>query len=70
MARISGVNIPTNKKVNIALTYIFGIGNKIALDICESASIDVSKRVSELNDEEINKRLLDQINQIIKNKAY
>ena len=55
MARISGVNIPTNKKVNIALTYIFGIGKKIASDICNSASIDVTKRVSELNDEEINK---------------
>ena len=34
MARISGVNIPTNKKIHIALTYIFGIGPKIALDIC------------------------------------
>ena len=55
MARISGVNIPTNKKVNIALTYIFGIGNKIAKDICSSASIDISKRVSELNDDELNK---------------
>ena len=55
MARISGVNIPTNKKVNVALTYIFGIGSKIASDICNSASIDVSKRVSELNDDELNK---------------
>ena len=55
MARISGVNIPTNKKVNIALTYIFGIGNKVALDICKNASIDFSKRVNELNEEEINK---------------
>ena len=55
MARISGVNIPTNKKVNIALTYIFGIGNKFALDICKNASIDITKRVSELNDEEVNK---------------
>ena len=55
MARISGVNIPTNKKINIALTYIFGIGSKIAGDICSEASIDISKRVSELNDEEINK---------------
>ena len=36
MARISGVNIPTNKKVNIALTYIFGIGKKIALDISKT----------------------------------
>ena len=55
MARISGVNIPTNKKINIALTYIFGIGPKIASDICDEASIDVSKRVSELNDDELNK---------------
>ena len=55
MARISGVNIPTNKKVHIALTYIFGIGRKIANDICDTASVDTSKRVSELNDEEIGK---------------
>ena len=55
MARISGVNIPTNKKVHIALTYIFGIGKKIASNICVEASIDVSKRVSELNDDELNK---------------
>ena len=55
MARISGVNIPTNKKVNIALTYIFGIGNKVAEDICRNASIKLYKRVNELNEEEINK---------------
>jgi len=55
MARISGVNIPTNKKINIALTYIFGIGNKIAGDICTEASIDITKRVSELTDEDLNK---------------
>ena len=55
MARISGVNIPTNKKVNIALTYIYGIGKKIASDICTNASVDFSKRVNELNDDELNK---------------
>ena len=62
MARISGVNIPTNKKINIALTYIFGIGNKIAGDICSEASVDITKRVSELNDDEINviRDLIDQ----------
>ena len=63
MARISGVNIPTNKKVNIALTYIFGIGKKIANDICSSASVDTSKRVSELDDDDLNK-----IRDIIDNK--
>ena len=55
MARISGVNIPTNKKVHIALTYIYGIGSKISIDICKDASIDTSKRVSELKDDELNK---------------
>ena len=55
MARISGVNIPTNKKVHIALTYIYGIGSKISLDICKDALIDTSKRVSELKDDELNK---------------
>ena len=62
MARISGVNIPTNKKINIALTYIFGIGNKVAGDICSKASVDITKRVSELNDDELNliRDLIDQ----------
>ena len=55
MARISGVNIPTNKRIHIALTYIFGIGPKIAGDICIEASIDISKRVNQLNDDEVNK---------------
>ena len=55
MARISGINIPTNKKIHIALTYIYGIGKKIANDICVDASVDISKRVSELKDDELNK---------------
>ena len=55
MARISGVNIPTNKKVSIALTYIFGIGRTRAVDICSKASVDKSKRVNELNENEISK---------------
>ena len=55
MARISGVNIPTAKKIHIALTYIYGIGPKIATELCDQASIDKSKRVNELNDNELNK---------------
>ena len=55
MARISGVNIPANKKIQIALTYIFGIGTKNANDICQQASIDSTKRVNQLNEEEVNK---------------
>ena len=55
MARISGVNIPTNKRVHIALTYIYGIGEKIARDICSSADVDISKRINELTDDQLNK---------------
>ena len=55
MARISGVNIPTNKRACIALTYIFGIGPKRAADICAKASIEKSKRINELNEDEISK---------------
>ena len=55
MARISGVNIPTNKRIRVALTYIFGIGPKIANDICNEASVDITMRVSQLKDEEVNK---------------
>ena len=55
MARISGVNIPSNKKINIALTYIFGIGQKRASNICIKASIDQSKRVNQLNEDEVTK---------------
>ena len=55
MARISGVNIPTNKRIRVALTYIFGIGPKIANDICNEASVDMKMRVSQLKDEEVNK---------------
>ncbi len=55
MARISGVNIPTGKKIHIALTYIFGIGSKIANDLCDQASIHKTKRVNQLNDDELNK---------------
>ena len=53
MARISGVNIPTNKKVNVALTYIYGIGDKFSKQICTSLEIPKKKRVNELTDEEI-----------------
>lgn len=53
MARIAGVNIPTNKRLPIALTYIFGIGRTRAVDICEKASIDMTLRVNQLSDDEL-----------------
>ncbi len=53
MARIAGVNIPTAKRVPIALTYIHGIGNAAAREICDSVGIDVTRRVNELSDAEV-----------------
>ena len=53
MARIAGVNIPTKKRVLIALTYIYGIGDKFSQDICKALEIPKSKRVNELTDDQI-----------------
>ena len=53
MARIAGVNIPTGKRVPIALRYIHGIGPHTAKDICTSLNIDESRRVNELSDAEV-----------------
>ena len=55
MARIAGVNIPTAKKIEVALTYIFGIGRKTAQDICTKSGIAYDRRVHELSDEEVAK---------------
>ena len=54
MARISGVDIPDNKRGEIALTYIFGIGKSSAQAILTKAGIDLSKKVQEWTDEESN----------------
>ncbi len=53
MARIAGINIPSEKRVVIGLTYIFGIGRKNATDICTKAGIKSAVRVNELSDDEI-----------------
>ena len=54
MARIAGVDIPDNKRGEISLTYIFGIGRRSAQSILAQANIDVSKKVKDWNDEESN----------------
>jgi small subunit ribosomal protein S13 len=53
MARIAGVNIPTNKRVEIALTYIHGIGPTTAKKIAAKLGIDESRRVQDLTDQEV-----------------
>ena len=53
MARISGVNLPLNKQVHIALQYIYGIGDHYADKICKDLNIERSKRVNNLSDDEV-----------------
>lgn len=53
MARIAGVNIPTNKRVTISLRYIYGIGPAKAQEICTKLGIADDKRVNQLSDEEV-----------------
>ncbi|MBQ4136112.1 MAG: 30S ribosomal protein S13 [Clostridia bacterium] len=55
MARIAGVDIPNNKRVEIALTYIYGIGRKSANDILSKTGVDPDKRAKDLTEEEIAK---------------
>jgi small subunit ribosomal protein S13 len=57
MARIAGVNIPTNKRVEVALTYIHGIGRTTAKKITEQLGIAPEKRVQDLTDQEVDKDL-------------
>jgi small subunit ribosomal protein S13 len=53
LARIAGVNIPTSKRVQVALTYITGIGQSTAKKICESLDLTDNRRVNELSDAEV-----------------
>ena len=53
MARIAGVNIPSNKRLQIALTYIYGIGPNFSKIICKNTNLDGNKRVNELVESEI-----------------
>ena len=53
MARIAGVNIPTQKRVEIALTYIHGIGRTKASEICSKVGIPAERRVNDLTDDEV-----------------
>lgn len=55
MARISGVNIPSDKRIVIALTYVYGIGPATAKKVLQSAGIDENTRTKDLTDEQINK---------------
>jgi small subunit ribosomal protein S13 len=53
MARIAGVDLPRNKRVEVALTYLFGIGRSLSKEILEKAGIDRNKKSDDLNDDEV-----------------
>lgn len=55
MARIAGVDLPNQKRIDIALTYIYGIGRKLAAQILEEAKVDPGIRVKDLSDDELNR---------------
>lgn len=61
MARIAGVDLPRGKRVEVALTYIYGIGRSSARDILNDTAVDPDTRVQDLSDEDVNKlrRLID-----------
>lgn len=64
MARIKGVDIPDNKRIEIALTYIYGIGRKLSNKILADAKIDINKRAKELSNDEL-AAIREQINKYI-----
>ena len=55
MARIAGVDLPKRKRIDVALTYIYGIGRSSAQDILSKVSIDYTTKTEELSDDEVNK---------------
>ena len=55
MARISGVDLPRNKRIDIGLTYVFGIGKTSAKQIVKDANVSPSTRCNDLTDEEVTK---------------
>ncbi len=53
MARISGVDLPRNKRMEVALTYLYGIGRSLAQRICAAANVNVNKKTDQLEDDEV-----------------
>ena len=55
MPRILGVDLPKEKRIHVSLTYLYGVGDKTALDICRAAGIDPARRAKDLNEEEVSR---------------
>ena len=65
MARIKGVDIPDNKRIEIALTYIYGIGRSLSNQILNDAGVDINKRAKDLSNDELN-TIIDEVFEIVK----
>jgi small subunit ribosomal protein S13 len=65
MARISGVDLPREKQIQIALTYLYGVGNTTARKLCTQAQVELTKRTKDLTDDEVH-RIREAIEQTIK----
>ncbi len=61
MARIKGIDIPNEKRIEIALTYIYGIGRSLSNKILKAAKVDINKRAKDLDSDEL-ARILEQVN--------
>ena len=61
MARVAGVDIPNNKRSEVALTYVFGIGRSSAVKILEKAGIDINKKIKDFSEDELDRvrRIID-----------
>ena len=64
MARIKGIDVPNDKHISIALTYIYGIGRKLALTICEDAKVEPSKKAKDLDNDEL-ARIRDEVSKYL-----
>ena len=64
MARIKGVDIPNNKRIEIALTYIYGIGKSLSKRILKAANVDINKKAGELDNDELS-RIRDEVNKYL-----
>ena len=64
MARIKGVDVPNNKRIEIALTYIYGVGRSLSNKVLNDAKVDINKRAGELDNDELG-RIRDELNKYL-----
>ena len=65
MARIKGVDIPNDKRIEISLTYIYGIGRNLSKTILNNANVDLNKKAKDLTEDEVSRLRIDFQNQLV-----